>query len=168
MEETTYACSQPLSKELYAKNTGDLPLEVRSIEVSGTMCVADGFTVHSCKGFFLEPGESTKLLISYQPDFSAALVRRDLELASATGIFVIPMKATLSLHMLNLCKRSVFWMRLRGLCISILLSASLLLLVFCFIVHQAMILGSKDYFYKSETNQIQYSPGWREIFFCQS
>ncbi|KAK8693098.1 hypothetical protein V6N13_070694 [Hibiscus sabdariffa] len=154
MEETTYACSKPLSKELYAKNTGDLPLEVRSIEVSGTMCVADGFTVHSCEGFFLEPGESTKLLISYQPDFSAAFVRRDLELALATGIFVIPMKATLSLHMLNLCKRSVFWMRLRGLCISILLCATLLLLVFCFIVQQAMILGSKDYFYKSEKNQI--------------
>ncbi|PPR80679.1 hypothetical protein GOBAR_AA40034 [Gossypium barbadense] len=29
MEETSYACSQPFSKELYAKNTGDLPLEVQ-------------------------------------------------------------------------------------------------------------------------------------------
>ncbi|XP_039008067.1 uncharacterized protein LOC120136014 [Hibiscus syriacus] len=69
VEETTNACSQPLSKELYAKNTGDLPLEVKSIEVSGTECVVDGFTVHSCKGFCLEPGESMKLLISYQSDF---------------------------------------------------------------------------------------------------
>ncbi|GMI98013.1 hypothetical protein HRI_003470600 [Hibiscus trionum] len=154
VEETTYACSQPLSKELYAKNTGDLPLEVRSIEVSGTECVADGFTVHSCKGFFLEPGESTKLLISYQPDFSAALVHRDLELASTTGIFVIPMKATLPMHMLNLCRKSVFWMRLKRLCLAILLSASLLVLIFCFSFHQAMIVGSQDYFDKSEKNQI--------------
>ncbi|KAE8694037.1 hypothetical protein F3Y22_tig00110788pilonHSYRG00312 [Hibiscus syriacus] len=153
IEETTYACSRPLSKELYAKNTGDLPLEVRSIEVSGTEGVVDGFTVHSCKGFFLEPGESTKLLISYQPDFSAALVHRDLELASATGIFVIPMKATLPLHMLNLCRKSVFWMRLKRLCCAILVSASLFL-IFCFIFHQAMTMGSQYYFYKSEKNRI--------------
>ena len=115
VKETTYACSQPFSKELYAKNTGDLPLEVRSIEVSGTECVVDGFMVHTCKGFSLEPGQSTKLLISYQPDFSAAMVHRDLELALATGILVIPMKATLPVHMLNLCKKSVFWMWLKKL-----------------------------------------------------
>ena len=154
MEETTYACSQPFSKELHAKNTGDLPLEVRSIEVSGTECVVDGFMVNSCEGFSLEPGESTKLLISYQPDFSAAMVHRDLELALATGILVIPMKATLPVHMLNLCKKSVFWMRLKKLSIAILLSASLLFLIFCFIFHQAMVLGSQDYFYKSEKNPI--------------
>ncbi|XWS33636.1 hypothetical protein CRYUN_Cryun22dG0099900 [Craigia yunnanensis] len=152
MEETTYACSQPFSKELYAKNTGDLPLEVRSIEVSGTECVVDGFIVHTCKGFSLEPGESIKLLISYQPDFSAAMVHRDLELALATGILVIPMKATLPVHMLNLCKKSVFWIKKRF--IAFLLSASLLFLIFCFIFHQAMVLGSQDYFYKSEKNPI--------------
>ncbi|XVF17718.1 hypothetical protein REPUB_Repub10bG0147800 [Reevesia pubescens] len=152
MEETTYACSLPFSKELYAKNTGDLPLEVKSIEISGTECVVDGFKVHSCKSFSLEPGESTKLLISYQPDFSAAMVHRDLELAMATGILVIPMKATLPVHMLNLCKKSVFWMRLKKLSIAILLSASLLFLIFCFIFHQAMVLGSQEYFYKSEKN----------------
>ncbi|XVE82763.1 hypothetical protein DITRI_Ditri16bG0031800 [Diplodiscus trichospermus] len=150
MEETTYACSLLFSKEVYAKNTGDLPLEVRSIEISGTECVVDGFMVHNCKGFSLEPGGSTKLLISYQPDFSAAMVRRDLELALATGILVIPMKATLPVHMLNLCNKSAFWMRLKKLSIAILLSASLLFLLFCFIFHQAMVLSSQDYFYKSE------------------
>ncbi|TYJ08133.1 hypothetical protein E1A91_A11G053600v1 [Gossypium mustelinum] len=154
MEETSYACSQPFSKELYAKNTGDLPLEVKSIEVSGRKCVGYGFMVHSCEGFSLEPGESTKLLISYQPDFSAGMVHRDLELALATGIFVIPMKATLPLHMLNLCKKSAFWMWLKKLSIAILLSASLLFLLFCFVFHQAMILGSQDCFYKSEKNPI--------------
>ncbi|XVF59459.1 hypothetical protein PTKIN_Ptkin07bG0277900 [Pterospermum kingtungense] len=154
MEEAIYACSQPSLKELYAKNTGDLPLEVRSIEISGTECLVDGFVVHTCKGFSLEPGQSTKLLISYQPDFSAAMVHRDLELALATGILVIPLKATLPVHMLDLCSRSVFWMRLKKFSIAILLSASLLLLIFCFIFHQAMVLGSQDYFYKSEKNPI--------------
>ncbi|XVE87158.1 hypothetical protein DITRI_Ditri18aG0093800 [Diplodiscus trichospermus] len=159
LEETTYACSQPFSKELHAKNTGDLPLEVRSIEVSGTKCVVDGFTVHSCKGFSLEPGESTKLLISYQPDFSAAVVHRDLELALATGILVIPMKATLPVHMLHLCKNSVFWMRLKKLSIAILLSASLMFLIFCFIFHQAMVLGSQDNFCKSESPMVTIRAG---------
>ncbi|OMO84185.1 hypothetical protein COLO4_22183 [Corchorus olitorius] len=154
MEETNHACSQPFSKELYAKNTGDLPLEVKSIEVSGRRCVLDGFMVHGCKGFSLEPGESTKLLISYQPDFSAGMVHRDLELALATGILVIPMKATLPVDMINLCKKSVFWMRLKELSIAILLSASLLFLIFCFIFHQAIVLGSQDFLYKSEKNPI--------------
>ncbi|KAE8703769.1 O-Glycosyl hydrolases family 17 protein [Hibiscus syriacus] len=120
MDETTYACTLPFSKELYAKNTGDLPLE------------------------------STKLVMSYQPDFSAAMVHRDLELALATGIFVIPMKATLPVYMLNLCKRSVFWGRLKKLSMAILVSASLLFLIFCFLVHQEMVLGSQYYLFKSE------------------
>ncbi|GFZ18741.1 hypothetical protein Acr_27g0004800 [Actinidia rufa] len=83
MDETTSICSQPLSKELYAKNMGDLPLEVRRIEVSGAECGLDGFLVHTCK-------------------------ERDLELALVTGIRVIPMKAVLPLHMLNLCSRDNF------------------------------------------------------------
>ncbi|KDO79291.1 hypothetical protein CISIN_1g000724mg [Citrus sinensis] len=152
-EETISSCFQPLSKELYAKNTGDLPLEVRSIEVSGAGCRLDGFMVHTCKGFSLEPGESTKLLISYQTDFSAAMVYRDLEFALATGIFVIPMKASLPVFMLNICKKSVFWMRLKKLSIAVL-AVSLMFLVFCCLYLQMIALGSQDYFYKSEKSSI--------------
>ncbi|KAK1588719.1 hypothetical protein Q3G72_026389 [Acer saccharum] len=154
MEETTSICSQSLSKELYAKNTGDLPLEVKSIEVSGTECRLDGFMVHTCTGFSLEPGESTKLLISYQTDFSSAMVHRDLELALATGIFVIPMKASLPVFMLNLCKKSVFWMRLKKFSLAVLLIASLMFLAFCCLYLQMTALGSQDFFYKSEKSSI--------------
>ncbi|KAI9166078.1 hypothetical protein LWI28_025860 [Acer negundo] len=154
MEETTSICSQSLLKELYAKNTGDLPLEVKSIEVSGTECRLDGFMVHTCTGFSLEPGESTKLLISYQTDFSSAMVHRDLEIALATGIFVIPMKASLPVFMLNLCKKSVFWMRLKKFSLAVLLIASLMFLAFCCLYLQMMALGSQDFFYKSEKSSI--------------
>ncbi|KAJ6736659.1 TRANSMEMBRANE PROTEIN 131-like protein [Salix viminalis] len=106
MEETAYACSVPSSKEMYAKNMGDLPLEVKRIEVSGSECGLDGFMAHTCKGFSLEPGDSTKLLISYQSDFSAAMVHGDLELGLTSGILVIPMKACLPLYMFNLCKKN--------------------------------------------------------------
>lgn len=149
MEETTYACSQPLSKELYAKNTGDLPLEVRRIEVSGAECGLDGFVVHPCEGFALEPGESTKLLISYRADFSAVVVQRDLELALGTGILVIPMRASLPLHMLNSCKKSMFWMRVKKFFLAILLAALFVFLVFFCTLPQIMAFGAQDYFSKS-------------------
>ncbi|KAL5819566.1 hypothetical protein ACOSQ4_023408 [Xanthoceras sorbifolium] len=154
LEDTTSICSQSLSKELYAKNTGDLPLEVKSIEVSGTECCLDGFMVHTCTGFSLEPGESTKLLISYQTDFSAVMVHRDLELALATGILVIPMKASLPVCMLNLCKKSVFWMRLKKFSLAVLLVASLMFLAFCCLYLQMTALGSQEFFYKSEKSPI--------------
>ncbi|KAB5547787.1 hypothetical protein DKX38_011193 [Salix brachista] len=150
MEETTYACSVPSSKELYAKNMGDLPLEVKSIEVSGSECGLDGFMVHACKGFSLEPGESTKLLISYQSDFSAAMVHRDLELALGSGIFVIPIRASLPLSMYNLCKKSVFWMRLKKFSAAVLLATSLMILIFCCIFPQVVGFGSQDYYFNSK------------------
>ncbi|XP_015576752.1 uncharacterized protein LOC8267226 isoform X1 [Ricinus communis] len=153
-EDTTYACSQPLSKELYAKNMGDLPLEVKRIEVSGTECGLDGFVVHTCKGFSLEPGESMKLLISYQSDFYAAMLQRDLELALASGILVIPMKASLPSYMFNLCKKSVFWMRLKKFSAMVLLSASLIFLIFCCIFPEVINFGSQDYSCKNEKNSI--------------
>ena len=155
MEDTINVCSQPFSKELYAKNTGDLPLEVRKIEVSGTECGMDGFMVHTCKGFSLEPGESTKLLISYQSDLSAAMVHRDLELDLATGILVIPMKARLPLQMLNICNQSVFWMRVKKASVAVLVVVSLMLLVFCCLFSQVIItFGSQDYLCKSEKGSI--------------
>lgn len=144
MKEMTSACSHSLVKELYAKNTGDLPLEVLSIRISGKECGLDGFLVQSCRGFVLEPGESTELLISYQSDFSAAMVHRDLELALATGIFLLPMKASFPHDMLSNCKKSMFWMRVKKLSLGFFLFTSLLYVVFCIICPQTTAHGSLD------------------------
>lgn len=122
----SHSCHQPLTKEVYAKNMGDLPLEVKKLEVSGTECGLDGFTVHDCKGFSLLPGESTRLFISYQSDFTVATIYRDLELVLASGVVVVPMKASIPLCFLNFCKRSIFWIRLKKAILVILFSASLL------------------------------------------
>lgn len=145
MEEITHACTLPLSKEFYAKNTGDLPLEFKKIKISGTECALDGFLVHNCKDFALNPGESRKLTISYQTDLSAAVVYRDLELALATGILVIPMKASLPFYMLNNCRKSVLWTRLKKFSFAVLLIASVMFLFFYWILPHMISLSSLDF-----------------------
>lgn len=153
-KETTSLCSQPLVKELYAKNTGDLPLEVKSIRVSGRECGLDGFKILNCRGFTLEPGESVKLTMSYQTDFSTAYVHRDLELALDTGIFLLPMKASFSHDMLSNCKKSVFWTRVKRTLFGFLLVASLLCFVFWFVSPQSTVLDSLDFSRKSDGNLV--------------
>lgn len=155
MKEMTSACSQPLVKELYAKNTGDLPLEVKSIRVSGRECGLDGFKILNCWGFALEPGESTKLLISYQTDFSAAVVHRDLELSLQTGIFLLPMKASFPHDMLCNCKKSMFWMRVKKYLLGFLFVASFVFLMFWFIFPQTPALGSLDFTCKTDDKLVQ-------------
>ncbi|KAK4426355.1 hypothetical protein Salat_1404100 [Sesamum alatum] len=126
MEGKIPSCCHPLIKKVYAKNMGDFPLEVVRIEVSGSECGLDGFLVHDCNGFSLLPGESIMLQISYQSDFFSATIQRDLELMLATGILVIPMRASLPMYLLDFCKRSVFWMRVKKALVSILFAVSLL------------------------------------------
>ncbi|XP_077212747.1 uncharacterized protein LOC143847845 isoform X2 [Tasmannia lanceolata] len=157
MESTDFL--QPLSKELYAKNTGDLPLEVRRIEVSGTACGKDGFTIHECTGFSLAPGESMKLLISYQSDFCTAVVHRDLELSLVTGIFVFPMTTSLPAYMLRLCKKPILGILMWKL-VKVVVFAALVtsLAFFCIsILPQPMTYGAQDHLFKSDKNSIATS-----------
>ncbi|KAG8384402.1 hypothetical protein BUALT_Bualt04G0114300 [Buddleja alternifolia] len=146
---STPSCYQPLTKDVYAKNSGDLPLEVKRIKVSGAECGLDGFIIHNCRGFSLQPGESVRLLISYQADFSVPTIQRDLELALATGILVIPMKASLPICMLSFCKRSMFWMRLKKAVFVMVFAASLLYLLVFFLlpfVSRDLIKSGKNSF----------------------
>ncbi|GFP96933.1 transmembrane protein 131-like [Phtheirospermum japonicum] len=125
-------CSQFLKKEVYAENTGDLPVEIIRIKVSGAECGLDGFIVNNCAGsrFSLQPGEFKRLRLSYQTDFTAATVHRDLELVLATGILVIPMKASMPRVYLNFCRRSIFWTRVKKSTLVLLFSASLVYFIF--------------------------------------
>ncbi|KAJ8770639.1 hypothetical protein K2173_021286 [Erythroxylum novogranatense] len=149
LKEVSYACFQPLSKELHVKNIGDLPLVVRRIEISGTRCNLDGFSVHPCIGFSLEPSESMTLLISYKADFSAPMVQRDLGLALSSGVLVIPMKASLPFHRFNLCRKSIFWLWLKKISAALVLCASFIFLIRYFIFFQVIALGSQSYSYKN-------------------
>nr|XP_043618058.1 transmembrane protein 131 homolog [Erigeron canadensis] len=125
--ELKHNYGQPSMKVLLAKNTGDLPVKVNGITISGTKCELDGFAVGHCKGFSLQPGESRKLMISYRADICAEMVRRELELAMAGGILVIPMEVSLPTPTVTICRRSLFWTRFKKL---ILAALVLLLPVF--------------------------------------
>ncbi|PIA46409.1 hypothetical protein AQUCO_01500150v1 [Aquilegia coerulea] len=155
MGNTSVACSISLSKEFCVINTGDLPLEVRKIEVSGTNCGLDGFVVQACKAFALEPGESRKLQVSYKTDFSAAVVHRDLEFTLGTGIFVIPMKASLPDHLLTVCRKSFFWVFLKKLCFVACIATSVMYMAFSIILPKVVSLGSQDYVFKTENAGIR-------------
>ncbi|XP_042382588.1 uncharacterized protein LOC121975188 isoform X1 [Zingiber officinale] len=122
-------CSHRLSKEIYAKNIGELPLVVKKLKVSGTDCRLDGFLVHECHGFTLEPGESKRMLLSYEPYFSTEIVHRDLELVLAAGIFAIPMKASLPVNMLNLCRKNFFYRVRREVWLLVFAAVSMFILL---------------------------------------
>ncbi|XP_023003655.1 uncharacterized protein LOC111497183 [Cucurbita maxima] len=152
VEEVSHACTMSLSKELYAKNTGDFPLEFKKIKISGSECASDGFLVHNCKEFSLEPGESKNLTISYQIDLSSAVVYRDLELALTNGILVIPMKASL---MLNNCRKSVLWTRLKKFSFAVLLIAPVMFLFLCWNLAHMISLSFLDLCVCSSTRNVE-------------
>ncbi|XP_020586659.1 uncharacterized protein LOC110028930 isoform X2 [Phalaenopsis equestris] len=148
LEKSASFCSNLFFKELFAKNTGELPLEVIKMKVSGSDCGSDGFTIHNCRGFSLAPGESTNLLISYESDFSTSVIRRDLELAMDTGILVIPMKASIPVYMLNMCRKPLFRSLHWKLFLVLLFVSSIILHTLFRIIPQSFSPSNDDYFIK--------------------
>ncbi|KAL8231336.1 hypothetical protein R6Q57_001114 [Mikania cordata] len=128
---------QPFMKVLFAKNTGDLPVKVNRITVSGTKCELDGFVVGNCKGFALQPGESRKIILSYHAETCAETVLRDLELGMVGGILVVPIKVTLPKLALAICTKSLFWIKFKKLVFAAFLSILLI-----FIMCSGMFSGS--------------------------
>jgi hypothetical protein len=141
-------CHQQLSKEIHVKNSGDLPLQVNKVKISGADCSVDGFTVDNCKGFSLAPSESIRMLISFRADFSSAMVQRDLELAMTTGIFIIPMTANIPACMLNQCRKSYIRSAHYKLLVLFFGAVTLLVLVFVRYVPHSLTVGSQGHYIK--------------------
>ncbi|KAK1433044.1 hypothetical protein QVD17_09950 [Tagetes erecta] len=129
--ELKHNYSQSFMKVLFAKNTGDLPLKVNKITISGTKCELDGFVVGNCKSFALQPGESQKIMISYHAEICAETVLRDLELGMVGGMLVVPIKVSLPKLTITICKRSLFWIKFKKFVLAVLVS-TLLVFIACF------------------------------------
>lgn len=161
-------CSHLLFKEIYAKNIGELPLVVKKLKVSGTDCRLDGFLIHECHGFTLEPGESKRMLLSYEPDFSTAIVHRDLELALPTGIFVIPMKASLPVNMLDLCRKNFFYHVRWEVCLLVFATVSMFILLLIRIILPSFSMDTEERYVKVEKKINPRSKTNKPFGFCDS
>ncbi|KAJ1298471.1 hypothetical protein BS78_01G456200 [Paspalum vaginatum] len=139
-------CSQQLTKEIHVKNSGDIHLQVTKVKISGADCGVDGFTVDNCKGFSLAPSESVRMLISFQADFSSAMVQRDLELVMTTGIFPIPMTANIPACMLNQCRKSYLRSAHCKLLVFFFGALTLLVLIFVRYAPHSLTMGSQDHY----------------------
>ncbi|KAH9618814.1 hypothetical protein KSS87_007318 [Heliosperma pusillum] len=147
---------EPLLKNLIALNAGDFDVKIERIDVSGASCGLDGFLVHNCKGFALGPGETYELDISYQADFSRPVVNRDLEFKFASGVLIVPMRASMPTDILNFCRKSVFGVQVKICVIAVVLAAAVsTILLFCFITPQITPSDSPvDYLIKCEKRSI--------------
>lgn len=96
------------ARTLKAHNSGDVRLEVQSLQVGGGPgCKGSGFSVSSCRGFALEPGESRELTVFYWPDFKAAMQQQDLRLVTSAGEVSVPLVGRVPKQLLPLCLESV-------------------------------------------------------------
>ncbi|OWM66245.1 hypothetical protein CDL15_Pgr013462 [Punica granatum] len=158
IEDVNRACLRPVIKELYAKNMGDFPLDMQKIRVSGTDCGSGRFLVQNCSQFVLEPGQSRVLLVSYLSDFSGSVVHGDLELALGSGIIVIPMRARVPNYTLELCKKSLFWTRVKKLLGGFLIIAPFLCLALFSVFPRSVPFCSKVFHYKGNRDSVGIIP----------
>ncbi|XP_048855047.1 transmembrane protein 131 isoform X1 [Brienomyrus brachyistius] len=93
-----------LRRTFKVENVGQLPISIRSTEISGYACEGFGFKVLNCQEFALKPNASKDIVILFTPDFTASRVIRELKLVTAGGSeFVFVLNASLPYHMLAPC-----------------------------------------------------------------
>ncbi|XP_072433108.1 transmembrane protein 131 isoform X1 [Chiloscyllium punctatum] len=97
-----------LKRVFKVENTGQLPVLVKSMEISGYICEGYGFKVVNCQEFALKPNASKDIIILFTPDFTASRVIRELRLITAGGSqFVFILNASLPYHMLATCAEAL-------------------------------------------------------------
>jgi hypothetical protein len=102
--------------DLYAANTGSMPVYVHNVSFGGhsqkahsatnrnraPRCSHGGFALSDCGGFTLEPGGSDrKLTVSFTPDFSSSRVAEVVVVSTSAGVFSYPITAILPHSMIG-------------------------------------------------------------------
>ncbi|KAF4016051.1 hypothetical protein G4228_007527 [Cervus hanglu yarkandensis] len=97
-----------LKRTFKVENTGQLPIHIETIEVSGYSCEGYGFKVINCQEFALSANASKDIVILFTPDFTASRVIRELKFITASGSeFVFVLNASLPYHMLATCAEAL-------------------------------------------------------------
>ncbi|XP_036309801.1 transmembrane protein 131 isoform X4 [Pipistrellus kuhlii] len=97
-----------LKRTFKVENTGQLQINIETIEVSGYPCEGYGFKVVNCQEFVLSANASKDIIILFTPDFTASRVIRELKFITASGSeFVFILNASLPYHMLATCAEAL-------------------------------------------------------------
>ncbi|XP_015706424.1 transmembrane protein 131 [Coturnix japonica] len=97
-----------LRRTFKVENTGQLQINVKTMEISGYTCEGYGFKVVNCQEFALSVNASKDIVILFTPDFTASRVIRELKLITAGGSeFVFILNASLPYHMLATCAEAL-------------------------------------------------------------
>jgi hypothetical protein len=75
-----------MKKTFVAKNTGQLPIQVVSLQISGRPCAGYGFTIQNCQPFTIKPNTTHHLEIDFTPDFTLSRISRQLDIVTAEGL----------------------------------------------------------------------------------
>ncbi|KAJ8350384.1 hypothetical protein SKAU_G00255140 [Synaphobranchus kaupii] len=122
-----------LRRTFKVENTGQLPIYIRSTEISGHACEGHGFKVVNCQEFALKPNASKDIVILFTPDFTASRVIRELKLVTAGGSeFVFVLNASLPYHMLGPCAEALprpSWELELYIIVSLIMSSMFLLVI---------------------------------------
>ncbi|XP_064166359.1 transmembrane protein 131 isoform X2 [Anguilla rostrata] len=122
-----------LKRTFKVENTGQLPVYIRSTEISGYACEGHGFKVVNCQEFALKPNASKDIVILFTPDFTASRVVRELKLVTAGGsAFVFVLNASLPYHMLATCAEALprpSWELELYIIVSLIMSSMFLLVI---------------------------------------
>ncbi|KAJ6667462.1 hypothetical protein lerEdw1_016583 [Lerista edwardsae] len=97
-----------LKRTFRVENTGQLQVNIKSMEISGYLCEGYGFKVLNCQEFALNANASTDIVILFTPDFTTSRVIRELKLTTAGGSeFIFILNASLPYHMLATCAEAL-------------------------------------------------------------
>ncbi|XP_053163817.1 transmembrane protein 131 isoform X2 [Hemicordylus capensis] len=97
-----------LKRTFKVENTGELQVNIKSVEISGYLCEGYGFKVVNCQEFALSPNASKDIVILFTPDFTTSRVIRELKLTTAGGSeFIFILNASLPYHMLATCAEAL-------------------------------------------------------------
>ncbi|MBN3299640.1 TM131 protein, partial [Amia calva] len=122
-----------LKRTFKVENTGQLPIFIRSTEISGYACEGYGFKVVNCEEFALKPNASRDIVVLFTPDFTASRVIRELKLVTAGGSeFVFVLNASLPYHMLATCAEALprpNWELELYIIVSLIMSSMFLLVI---------------------------------------
>ncbi|NXJ97325.1 TM131 protein, partial [Corythaixoides concolor] len=97
-----------LRRTFKVENTGQLQINVKTMEISGYTCEGYGFKVVNCHEFALSANASKDIVIMFTPDFTASRVIRELKFITAGGSeFIFILNASLPYHMLATCAEAL-------------------------------------------------------------